>query len=72
MPFYGIGSPFVWKEGGNYYLLGREVGVRGKLYIPRYVSSDGIAWKKIKNNILPPSFEEWNKFFQADPFLYVE
>lgn len=72
VPVYGIGSPFIWKENSKYFLLGHEVGPRGKLYISRYASSDGLNWKKIKNNILPRPQSDWNNFFQADPFLYVE
>ncbi len=72
VPIYGIGSPFVWKEGDKYMLIGHEVGPRGKLYIPLYLSEDGLSWKKIKNNILPKPDSTWNNFFQADPYLYVE
>lgn len=71
-PVYGIGSPFVWKEDEKYYLIGHEVGPRGKLYIPRYSSIDGIRWNKINNNILPKPESKWNEFFQADPFIYVQ
>ena len=72
IPLYGIASPFVWKDGEKYLLVGHEVGRRGKLYIPMYESRDGLLWKKLKNNILPEPSSEWNKFFQADPFIYVE
>lgn len=72
LPIYGIGSPFVWKEDERYYLIGHEVGPRGKLYITRYSSFDGVKWSKITNNILNKPSSKWNKFFQADPFLYVQ
>lgn len=72
IPIYGIGSPFVWKEEGKYKLIGHSVGPRGKLFIPLYESQDGYNWKRLNNNILPKSNSAWNKFFQADPFLYVE
>lgn len=71
-PIYGIGSPFVWKNENKYFLIAHEVGPRGKLYIPLYESKDGISWNKKINNILPKPNSEWNNFFQADPFLYVE
>ncbi len=72
LPLYGIGSPFVWRDGGLYKLVAHAVGPRGKLYIPLYESTDGLSWKKIKNNILPKPHSDWNSFFQADPYLYVE
>jgi sucrose-6-phosphate hydrolase SacC (GH32 family) len=72
IPVYGIGSPFVWKDSEKYMLIAHSVGPRGKLYIPLYESIDGLEWKKVKNNILPKPTSAWNKFFQADPFLYVE
>ncbi len=71
-PIYGIGSPFVWKEKDLYFLIGHEVGPRGKLYISKYESVDGINWKVVNRNILPKPNSEWNNFFQADPYLYVE
>lgn len=69
---YGIGSPYVWKEDNIYYLIGHSVGPRGKLFISKYVSDDGLSWTKLKNNILPKPISAWNNFFQADPYLYVE
>lgn len=69
---YGVGSPFVWKEGNIYKLIAHSVGPRGKLFIPLYESVDGYSWTKVKNNILPKPNSEWNNFFQADPFLYVQ
>lgn len=72
LPIYGIGSPYVWKKEKIYFLIGHEIGPRGKLYIPMYQSNDGLDWKKMKNNILPNSNSAWDSFFQADPYLYVE
>lgn len=69
---YGIGSPYVWKEGNKYFLVGHSVGPRGKLFISLYVSSDGVGWKKVKNNIIHKPNTNWNNFFQADPYIYVE
>jgi len=69
---YGVGSPFVWKDGNKYFLIGHAVGPRGKLYIPMYESLDGLLWNKVKNNILPRPVTVWNSFFQADPFIYAE
>lgn len=72
LPIYGIGSPFVLKKDDRYFLFGHEVGPRGKLYISKYESLDGLNWKKKINNILSKPDSKWNDFFQGDPYLYVE
>jgi predicted GH43/DUF377 family glycosyl hydrolase len=73
IPLYGIASPFVWKEKGQYFLVGHEVGTHGKLYIPLFVSDDGIHWTKKEKNILQDmQYKDWDVFFQGDPYIYVK
>ena len=73
IPLSGIASVNVWKEDGKYKLLAHEVGTHGRLYIPIYESTNGIKWKKTKNNIFKGIvFSKWDRFFQGDPYLYVE
>ncbi len=73
IPLYGVGSPFVWKEGSKYFLLGHSIGTHGKLHISLFESVDGKKWFKKRNDILENvKFEQWNLFFQGDPYLYVK
>lgn len=71
IPLSGIASANVWKEDGSYHLIAHEVGTHGRLYIPLYQSTDGVSWNKKKNDILESvPMEDWDAFFQADPFIF--
>lgn len=73
IPLHGIASVNIWREGNVFRLLAHEVGTHGRLYIPLYESLDGVQWKKIKQDILSKvDFQEWDTFFQGDPYIYVE
>ena len=70
VPLSGIASPNIWKEDGAYYLIPHEVGTHGRLYMPLYQSNDGVNWSKKKSDILESiPMEDWDAFFQADPFI---
>lgn len=70
VPLSGIASPNIWKEDGVYNLIPHEVGTHGRLYMPLYQSNDGVNWNKKKSDILESvTMEEWDTFFQADPFI---
>jgi hypothetical protein len=70
IPLSGVASPNIWKEDGVYKLIAHEVGTHGRLYMPLYQSTDGMHWHKKKNDILESvTMEDWDVFFQADPFI---
>jgi predicted GH43/DUF377 family glycosyl hydrolase len=70
IPLSGVASPNVWREDGVYNLIPHEVGTHGRLYLPLYQSTDGINWQKKRGDILESvPMEDWDAFFQADPFI---
>jgi hypothetical protein len=70
IPLSGIASPNVWREDGIYNLIPHEVGTHGRLYMSLYQSADGIHWHKKSGDILDSvPMEDWDNFFQADPFI---
>jgi len=69
-PVFGAASPFVFECEGKRRMLTHDVGGNQRLSIGMYEFDDG-AWRSIARDILREGANEWDSYFQADPYLIV-